>query len=125
MSLMEIGMSRERALVQMALEDNIEIREIKELEKRGLSREEATREFANKLKSVQELYSTYTPSEGAIRQSPSWAWYLLPIFLGFIGGIIAYVCVVGEDEDMAKDLFFVGVIPTVVIIILAWILFFL
>jgi len=122
-SLMELGMSRERALVHMALENNIEIEEVKELEKRGLSREEASKEFVEKLKTMQELYAS-TASE-PVKMSPSAFWYLLPLFLGLVGGLIAYVYVRDDDPDMAKDLFLIGVIPTVVIIILGWILFFL
>jgi hypothetical protein len=79
MSLMELGMSRERALVHLALENNIEIEEVKELEKRGLSREEASREFVDKLKTIQDLYSSTTSEP--VRLSPSAFWYLLPILL--------------------------------------------
>jgi hypothetical protein len=124
-SLMDIGMSRERALVQLALENKIEIEDIKELEKRGLSKEEATREFCGKLKRTQELQSAYTSSEVAIRVKPSDAWYLMPILLGFLGGIVAYVYVRDDDLEMAKNLFFVGIIPTFIYIILGWMLFFL
>jgi hypothetical protein len=124
-SLMDIGMSRERALVQLALENKIEIEDIKELEKRGLSKEEAIREFCGKLKRTQELQSAYTSSEVAIRVNPSDAWYLMPILLGFLGGIVAYVYVRDDDLEMAKNLFFVGIIPTFIYIILGWMLFFL
>jgi hypothetical protein len=120
MSLMELGMSRERALVQLALENNIEIEEVKELEKRGLSREEATREFVDKMKTIQDVYSS-TSSE-PVTLSPSAWWYLLPLFFGILGGIIAYVYVKDGDSEMAKDLFLVGVIPTIIIIIFGWIL---
>ncbi len=125
-SLTDIGMSRERAVVQLALENKIEIEDIKELEKKGLSREEATRVFCGKLERTQELQSIYTSSQGGtIRSSPSAFWYLMPILFGFLGGIVAYVYVRDDDPEMAKDLFFVGIIPTFIYIILGWILLFL
>jgi len=36
-------------------------------------------------------------------------WYLLPIGLGIIGGIIAYLVLRKEDYDMAKDCFIWGI----------------
>jgi H+/Cl- antiporter ClcA len=37
-------------------------------------------------------------------------WYLLPIFLGVIGGIIGYFAVRHDDPLMAKRIFILGVI---------------
>lgn len=42
------------------------------------------------------------------------AWYLLPIFLSFIGGIIAWVCVKDRDPGMAKNCLILGIVITVV-----------
>ncbi len=36
-------------------------------------------------------------------------WFLLPLFLGIIGGIIAYAIVRKDDPDMAKYLIYVGI----------------
>ena len=41
------------------------------------------------------------------------AWWLLPIFFSFIGGIIAWVCVKDTDPRMAKNCLILGIILTV------------
>lgn len=43
---------------------------------------------------------------------PSNAWYLAPLFLGFIGGLLGYIAVKGEDKSMADDLLLAGIIMT-------------
>ena len=42
------------------------------------------------------------------------AWWLLPIFFSFIGGIIAWACVKDRDPRMAKNCLILGIILTVV-----------
>ena len=42
------------------------------------------------------------------------AWYLLPIFLGIIGGVIAYYGVRGADPHKAKRCLIIGLIVTAV-----------
>ena len=42
------------------------------------------------------------------------AWWLLPIFFSFIGGIIAWVCVKDTDPRMAKNCLILGIAITVV-----------
>ena len=37
------------------------------------------------------------------------AWYLLPIFIGVIGGIIGYFAVRHDDPSLAKKLLYVGI----------------
>ena len=39
---------------------------------------------------------------------PSGAWYLVPLFLGIIGGIIGYLAVKDEDKKMANNLLYLG-----------------
>ena len=58
----------------------------------------------------------------AKRGKPSKAWYLLPIFLGPIGGIIAYFLVKDRDKKMAEKLLIVGVVMIVVYFVLQFIL---
>ena len=41
------------------------------------------------------------------------AWWLLPIFFSFIGGIIAWVCVKDRDPGMAKNCLILGIVITV------------
>ena len=43
---------------------------------------------------------------------PSGWWYLVPILLGFVGGIISYVAIHDDDEDMAKSCFWTGIVAS-------------
>ena len=43
------------------------------------------------------------------KQRSSW-WYLLPIFLGIIGGIIAYFAIRKDDLPKAKKCMYVGLV---------------
>lgn len=45
------------------------------------------------------------------------AWYLVPIFLGIIGGLIAYFAVKNDDPKLGKNCFIVGIIMFVINII--------
>ena len=45
-------------------------------------------------------------------------WYLLPIFLGIIGGIIAYFALRRDDREKAKKCMYLGLILLAVGIIL-------
>ena len=44
-------------------------------------------------------------------------WYLVPIFFGLIGGIIAYFAIRRDDPQKAKKCLWVGIILTVINII--------
>jgi len=41
-------------------------------------------------------------------------WYLLPIFVGLIGGIIAYLVLRHDDPNKAKKCLYVGIILAVI-----------
>ena len=45
------------------------------------------------------------------------AWYLVPIFFGLIGGIIAYFAIRKDDPEKAKKCLWVGIILTAINII--------
>jgi|TARA_B110001454_G_scaffold77301_1_gene74881 hypothetical protein len=47
------------------------------------------------------------------RERSNW-WYLLPIFLGIIGGIIAYFAIRYDDRVKAKKFLYLGLIMTTV-----------
>ena len=51
------------------------------------------------------------------RQRSNW-WYLLPIFFGIIGGIIAYFAIRRDDREKAKKCIYLGLILLAVGIIL-------
>ena len=41
-------------------------------------------------------------------------WYLVPIFLGLIGGIVAYFALRNDDRRKAKNCLFLGIILGVI-----------
>ena len=49
------------------------------------------------------------------RQRSNW-WYLLPIFLGIIGGIIAYFVLRKDDHQKAKKCLYLGLILLAILI---------
>ena len=50
------------------------------------------------------------------RKRSNW-WYLVPIFIGFIGGIIAYFAIRRDDPQKAKKCLWVGIILTAINVI--------
>ena len=44
-------------------------------------------------------------------------WYLVPIFLGLIGGIVAYFALRNDDRKKAKNCLFLGIILGIIGII--------
>jgi uncharacterized membrane protein len=51
------------------------------------------------------------------RQRSNW-WYLLPIFFGIIGGVIAYFVLRNDDREKAKKCLYLGLILLAVGILL-------
>ena len=43
------------------------------------------------------------------KERSNW-WYLVPIFLGLIGGIVAYFALRNDDRRKAKNCLFLGII---------------
>ena len=52
------------------------------------------------------------------QKSRSNAWYLLPIFVGMIGGIIAYLIIRKDDPHKAKNCIYIGIAMMAIGIIL-------
>ncbi len=42
----------------------------------------------------------------------SWVWFLLPVFIQVIGGIIAYYALKPDESRMAKDCLYIGITLT-------------
>ena len=42
------------------------------------------------------------------------AWYLLPIFIGMIGGIIGYLAIRKDDPQKAKNCIYIGIVMMVI-----------
>ena len=40
----------------------------------------------------------------------SWVWFLLPVFVQVIGGIIAYYALKPDEPRMAKDCLYIGIV---------------
>ena len=84
------------------------------------SRQEAFEEYENDYVSRAGGNSNPQPRynnsqrNGPYGGKPSAAWWLLPIFFSFIGGIIAWVCVKDRDPSMAKNCLILGIVLTVV-----------
>lgn len=51
-------------------------------------------------------------------KSRSNTWYLLPIFVGLIGGVIAYWILRHDDPKKAKNCLYIGIILAVIGIII-------
>jgi len=45
------------------------------------------------------------------------AWYLLPIFIGMIGGIIGYLAIRKDDPRKAKNCIYIGIVMMIIGII--------
>jgi uncharacterized membrane protein (UPF0136 family) len=56
------------------------------------------------------------------KNRPTRAWYLVPIFLNIIGGIIGYFVVRKEDKQFANRLLIAGIVM-MVLVILAYVFF--
>lgn len=56
-----------------------------------------------------------------VRKNPN-TWYILPILLGFIGGIIMYFFIKNEDPDTAKHGLKIGFIVSGICIIIGLII---
>lgn len=131
--------SRERAVLELALHLGLRILELQQLKKEGKTEEEAISEFLKGEKiqlteddlEIQEILGEayrdrfHKPSEaGVIKEKPTALWYLVPFFFGIIGGLIAYVGVKNEDEEMAKNLLFVGFLMFIVDLLFVWLFLF-
>ena len=57
-----------------------------------------------------------------VKIKPTYLLWLVPILMGVLGGILMYIAVKDQDPAKANNAILVGIIPTVVIIILYFII---
>lgn len=66
---------------------------------------------------------TFHPSYTRKYTQPTKLWYLVPLFFGIIGGLIGYVAVKDEDEEMATNLLMFGIFMFFVNIFAIWLFY--
>ena len=49
-----------------------------------------------------------------IERKRSWVWFLLPVFVQVIGGVIAYYALKPDEPRMAKDCLYIGIVLTAI-----------
>jgi hypothetical protein len=134
--LMNKGKSRERAVLELALNCGLVYRfELEAMVKNGKPKEEAITtllkgqklhltEDDEEVKKIVDsafrdvVYRPAVTSEG--RKEPTRMWYLVPIVFSLLGGVIAYVGVKGDDRNMADNLLILGFLVFALQIILIW-----
>jgi len=47
------------------------------------------------------------------KRKVSWTWFLLPIFLSIIGGMIGYYMLQDRDKQKAKGVLYVGIVVAI------------
>jgi hypothetical protein len=50
-------------------------------------------------------------------------WFLVPLFFGIIGGIVAYIGVKDDDEEMATNLLIFGIVWTLILFAIGYYIF--
>ena len=63
-------------------------------------------------------YYSASESSVAIEKGTSWAWWLLPVFFTWLGGLIAWLVLRKDDNAKAKRLLWVGIGLAILIIVL-------
>jgi len=64
-------------------------------------------------------YPTYEEEPTSLGYLSRYLWYLVPLFFGLLGGIIAYLIVKEDDEKMAMNLLLEGIAITFLFVYLA------
>jgi len=53
---------------------------------------------------------------------PSDLWYLVPLFFGILGGIVAYIGVKDDDKEMATNLLIFGFVWSLIIFVIYYVI---
>ena len=64
-----------------------------------------------KLELSQETLHASTQNKNSTK--PSSAWYLVPLFLALLGGLLGYIALKDEDKKMADTLLYIGIFMTI------------
>jgi len=62
----------------------------------------------------------YRPSHTSYVKKPTSLWYLVPLLLGLIGGVLGYIAVKDEDKEMAETLLVIGIVMSFIDILVIW-----
>jgi len=77
----------------------------------------------NQLKNEPKILKAREMREEAISGKPSILWFLVPFFFGIIGGIVSYVGVKDDDENMAATLLFFGIVMFFIDLLIVWLFY--
>jgi len=77
----------------------------------------------SQLKNEPKILKARELREETISRKPSALWFLVPFFFGIIGGIISYVGVKDDDEDMAATLLLFGIAMFFIDLFIAWLFY--
>ena len=66
----------------------------------------------------ESMESIKTSQKQDYRQKPTRLLYLVPIFMGLLGGVLMYIAVKDQDQEMANDGMFWGVISSIAIVVI-------
>jgi len=89
----------------------------------GKSRTEAIKEILQQQEEIKLKEHLFSPRGVYGKEEPTAVWYLLPFLLGIIGGVIGYVCLHDEHEEMAKSLLLFGILISAMVFIVWFLLF--
>jgi hypothetical protein len=89
------------------------------------SQEEMIRHFEShsteeKMKVLKYGSAKQENQEPIASRKPSLLWYLAPLLLGIVGGLIGYVDVKKDDKKMADNLLEIGIFMTTVSVVYIW-----
>jgi uncharacterized membrane protein YvbJ len=84
--------------------------------------ETSSKNFCSKCGIGLTVSSQVTSSSHQTRKS-RW-WYLVPIFFGILGGIVAYLLLQDDDKELAKKCLVLGIVVTCIMIAIYFLVFF-
>lgn len=77
----------------------------------------------SQLKNEPKILKAREMREETISEKPTALWFLVPFFFGIIGGIVSYVGVKDDDENMAATLLFFGIFMFFIDLLIVWVFY--